>query len=266
MIHKEGEARKSQPKPRKISNESVRIFGTWNGYRTVSKKNTRYAFQSLLNRLETVQQTTESPCLFLICLPRTQPLAMTCDMFTTTYDHPNPRFIWSCLPPIAARWKRAKTVMQTMMQMATPMPLSMAVVTPDAKAYMVSSSVFHHVKWVKSWRSSEFPWVFRPSFLVEKKLGLWKVIKLNWTVVRVKKFLHFVVRSWNSRSVRCVVSSRGLSQPTKGDPKMLVSPGKAPKQSKHESQVLPKNNATEKKHLTLIEILIMVYYNPSLTG
>ena len=47
---------------------------------------------------------------------------------------------------------------------------------------------------------------------------------------------------------------------------MLVSPGKAPKQSKHESQVLQKTDATEKKHLTLIEILIMVYYNPYITG
>ena len=43
-------------------------------------------------------------------------------------------------PPIAARWKSAATVMQTMMPMATAMPLSMAVVMIEAKAYMVSSS------------------------------------------------------------------------------------------------------------------------------
>ena len=48
---------------------------------------------------------------------------------------------WSCFPPIATRWKSAATVMQTMMQREAPMPLSMAVVMPEAKAYMVSSSV-----------------------------------------------------------------------------------------------------------------------------
>ena len=48
--------------------------------------------------------------------------------------------VWSCFPPIAARWKSAATVMKTMMPTEIPMPLSMAVVMPEAKAYMVSSS------------------------------------------------------------------------------------------------------------------------------
>ena len=47
---------------------------------------------------------------------------------------------WSFFPPIATRWKSAATVMQTMMQIATAMPVSMAVVTIEANSYMVSSS------------------------------------------------------------------------------------------------------------------------------
>ena len=49
-------------------------------------------------------------------------------------------FFLSFFPPMAARWKSAAMVMKIMMQMETPMPLSMAVVMPEAKAYMVSSS------------------------------------------------------------------------------------------------------------------------------
>ena len=114
---------------------------------------TRYTFQSLLNSLETVQETTESPCSVTKLLPEIfQPLHFQFEMFchdmqkmltfppmTTQIPIPDVHRS-SCLPPIAVRWKRAKIVMQTMMPMATPMPLSMAVVMPDAKAYMVSSS------------------------------------------------------------------------------------------------------------------------------
>ena len=64
----------------------------------------------------------------IVCIPWNAPLPVFVGHF------------WSFFPPIAARWKSAATVMQTMMPMATAMPLSMAVVMIEAKAYMVSSS------------------------------------------------------------------------------------------------------------------------------
>ena len=73
-------------KPTKTSNGDT-------GYRF--KKPTRYTFQSLLNSLETVQETTESKCSVTKLLPEIfQPLhfqrnVLTCDMLMTTYDHPD---------------------------------------------------------------------------------------------------------------------------------------------------------------------------------